>query len=106
MARYAGEAVPGGASNAVGIAATVPPSGIVTNAGYPVAVAAPGNYPNTPLKATTNNFHGVPNSPDEKTVALAAGTVLGPAYSAYSWKTWEEKNAVTVPTNTFAVVVN
>src|SRR5262245_24982719 len=103
MAKYAGEVVSGGASNAVGIAVPAAP---VTNAGYPVAVAAPGNYPNTPLKATTNNFHGVPNSPDEKTVALAAGSVLGPAYSAYSWKTWEEKAAVTVPAGTFAVVVN
>jgi len=103
MARYAGELVPGGASMAAGIA--VPPAAI-TNGGYPTGLTAPGTYPNSPLAATTNNPKGVPNSPDEKTVSLAAAGPLGPAYSAYSWKTWEEKAAVTVPAGAFAVVVN
>jgi hypothetical protein len=103
MAKYAGELPSGGVSQDDYIVVPVAP---ITNGGYPVAIAAPGNYPNTPLKATTNNPAGVPNSPDEKTVALAAGSVLGPAYSAYSWKTWEEKAAVTIPAGTFAVVVN
>ena len=103
MAKYAGELPSGGVSQDDYI---VVPVAAITNGGYPVAVAAPGNYPNTPLAATTNNPSKVPYSPDEKTVSLPAGTVLGPAYSAYSWKTWEEKNAVTVPTNSFVVVVN
>jgi hypothetical protein len=88
---------------ALGIAVPQTP---MPNGGYPVAIAAPGTYPNSPLAATTVNRSGVPNSPDEKTVALAAGSVLGPAYSNYSWKTWEEKAAVTIPAGTFATVIN
>src|SRR5262245_34226614 len=103
MAKYAGELPSGGVSQDDYI---VVPVGIITNGGYPVAVAAPGNYPNTPLAATTNNPSKVPNSPDEKTVNAAATAVLGPSYTAYSWKTWEEKAAVTIPAGTFAVVVN
>jgi hypothetical protein len=103
MARYAGELVPGGVSMGAGI--VVPPAPI-TNGGYPVAVAAPGMYPNSPLAATTVNKSGIPNSPDEKTVAVAATAVLGPAYSNYSWKTWEEKAAVTIPAGVFATVSN
>jgi hypothetical protein len=103
MARYAGELVAGTASLAAGI---VVPQVAITNGGYPTGIVAPGTYPNSPLAATTNNPKGVPNSPDEKTVALAAAGPLGPAYSAYSWKTWEEKAAVTVPAGSFAVVVN
>jgi hypothetical protein len=85
----------------MGAGITVPPSPI-TNGGYPTAIVAPGTYPNSPLAATTNNKSGVPNSPDEKTVAIAAGSVLGPAYSNYSWKTWEEKALVTIPPGVFA----
>lgn len=103
MAKYAGELAPGGASMGASIAV---PSVPTVNGGYPTGIAAPGTYPNSPLVATTNNPKGVPNSPDEKTVAIAAAGALGPAYSAYSWKTWEEKAAVTVPAGTFAVVVN
>src|SRR5262245_28884630 len=103
MARYAGEAVPGGASQALGIAVPQTP---ITGAGYPLALVAPGTYPNTPLANTTTNKSGVPNSPDEKTVLTAATAVLGPAYSNYSWKTWEEKAAVTIPAGTFVTVVN
>jgi len=103
MARYAGELVPGGASQGAGIAI---PQAPVTNGGYPTGIAAPGTYPNSPLAASTNNPKGVPNSPDEKTVLAAAAGPLGPAYSNYGWKTWEEKAAVTVPPGTFATVVN
>src|SRR5262245_30410112 len=104
MAKYAGELVSGGASMGAGI--TVPPTAPTVNGGYPTGIVAPGTYPNTPLANTTANKHGVPNAPDEKTVATAATAVLGPAYSAYSWKTWEEKAAVTVPAGTFATVIN
>jgi hypothetical protein len=103
VSKYAGELASGGASQAVGI---VVPVAAITNGGYPIGIVAPGTYPNSPLAATTSNPRGVPNSPDEKTVKDAATAVLGPSYSNYSWKTWEEKAAVTIPAGTFATVVN
>jgi hypothetical protein len=103
MAKYAGELASGGVSMGSGI--VLPPAAI-TNGGYPTGIVAPGTYPNSPLAATTANKYGVPNSPDEKTVKDAATAVLGPSYSAYSWKTWEEKAAVTIPAGTFATVIN
>jgi hypothetical protein len=110
MAKYAGELASGGVSMGAGIASSTAsppvPMAAVTNGGYPTGIVAPGTYPNSPLAATTNNPKGVPNSPDEKTVKDAATAVTGPSYSAYSWKTWEEKAAVTVPAGTFATVIN
>jgi hypothetical protein len=110
MAHYVGELPAGTPSMGSGIGSTTAsppvPMSPQTNGGYPVAIVAPGTYPNSPLAATTNNPKGVPNSPDEKTVSIAAAGPLGPGYSAYGWKTWEEKAAVTVPAGTFAVVVN
>ena len=81
---------------------TTPPTGYPTS-GPPTV---PAYYPLSPNPNTTVNKSGVPNSPDEKTVSIAAAGPLGPAYSAYSWKTWEEKAAVTVPAGTFATVIN
>jgi hypothetical protein len=63
--------------------------------GYPTGAPGTAYYPNSPaIPPVANNSHGVANSPDEYP---AVGTPPASIRYAYSWQTFEEKIAATVP---------
>jgi hypothetical protein len=86
-----------------------PPGGTATvqmkqGTGYPATGANGATlYPKTAAPAATTNPSGYANSPDEFPAILYAPATT-PAY-AYSWRTWEEKAAATVPAGTFVVPI-
>ena len=88
-----------------------PPGGTSTvtlipkGTGYPTGDATRNTkYPTTVAIGATTNPSGAANSPDEFPAILYAPPGAPFGY-AYSWRTWEEKAAATVPAGTFVTPI-